>query len=157
MIHPSAFVEPGAEIGESTRIWHHVHVRAGAVIGAGCNIGHGTYIDTGVTVGDNVKIQNQANLYQGLTVGDRCFIGPAVTFTNDRYPRAFGHWTPEPIVVHDGASIGANATICPGVLIGQYAMVAAGAVVTRDVDPYTLVAGNPARPIGVVDLNGRPT
>ncbi len=151
MIHESAYVEE-AVIGEGTNIWHFVHVRKGAKIGRKCNIGKGVYIDINVTIGDNCKIQNFATIYQGVEIGDDVFIGPHACFTNDLYPRAF-IWNEERLektVVKDGASIGANSTIIAGVTIGRYAMVGAGAVVTRDVPDYGLVIGNPARLRGFV-------
>ena len=146
MIHESAYVEDGAEIGEGTRIWHFVHVRKGAKIGKNCNIGKDVYIDTNVEVGDNCKIQNFATLYQGLKVGNEVFIGPHVCFTNDLKPRAVNpSWKTIPTLVKKGASIGAGSIILCGVTIGEKAMIAAGSVVTKDVPPKTLVAGNPAK------------
>ena len=152
MIHESAIVEDGAEIGEGTRIWHFVHVRKGAKIGKNCNIGKDVYIDTNVEIGNNCKIQNFATLYQGLTVGDDVFIGPNVTFTNDKFPRS--KQRPDKFlrtIVRKGASIGANATILPGLEIGTYAMVGAGAVVLIDVPAYAVVAGNPAKIIKYIE------
>lgn len=146
MIHESAYVE-NAEIGDGTKIWHFAHVRNGARIGKNCNIGKGVYIDTNVEIGKNCKIQNFATIYQGVKTGNDVFIGPHVCFTNDTHPRAF-IWTEERLVktvVKDGASIGANATIIAGVTIGKYAMVGAGAVVTKNVPNHGLVIGNPAR------------
>lgn len=155
MIHESAYVED-AEIGDGTNIWHFVHVRKGARIGKNCNVGKGVYIDTKVEIGDNCKIQNFATLYQGVKIGNYVFIGPHVCFTNDVYPRAF-IWDEKRLaktIVKDGASIGANATILAGVIIGKYAMVGAGSVVTRDVPDYKLVIGNPAIVVGTVDKDG---
>ena len=151
MIHESAYVED-AEIGNGTDIWHFVHVRKGAKIGKNCNIGKGVYIDTNVKIGDNCKIQNFATVYQGVKIGNDVFIGPHVCFTNDAYPRAF-IWNDEQLVktaVKDGASVGANSTIVAGVIIGKYAMIGAGAVVTKNVPDYGLVFGNPARLRGFV-------
>lgn len=156
-IHPSAVVEDGAVIGEGTRIWHFVHVRKGARIGNNCNIGKDVYIDVDVVIGNNVKIQNFATIYRGVTIEDDVFIGPHVTFTNDMYPRSFStDWQVVPTLVKRGASIGANATIVCGVTIGEYSMVGAGSVVTRDVPPFGLVFGNPARLRGFVCYCGRP-
>ena len=155
-IHPTAIVE-SKNIGDGTRIWHFVHIRDGAIIGKNCNIGKSVYIDTGVVIGDRVKIQNFATIYRGVTIEDDVFIGPAVVFTNDLYPRAF-IWGEDRIVetkVRKGASIGANATIVCGVEVGEYAMVGAGSVVTKDVPPHGLVYGNPARLRGFVCYCGR--
>ncbi len=156
-IHPTAVVEEGAVIGEGTKIWHFVHVRAGAKIGRNCNIGKDVYIDVGVEIGDNVKIQNGVSVYRGVKLEDDVFVGPYAVFTNDLYPRAFNrNWKVVPTLVKRGASIGANATIVCGVTIGEYAMVAAGAVVTRDIPPHGLVMGNPARLRGFVCYCGKP-
>ena len=156
-IHPTAEVSPGAIIGDDTSIWHWAQVREGARIGRHCNIGKDAYLDVDVTVGDDCKIQNFAVLYRGLTVGNRVFIGPHACFTNDLYPRAVSpDWKVVPTKVEDGASIGANATILCGITIGRSAMVAAGAVVTKDVPAQALVAGVPARIVGWVCECGRP-
>lgn len=154
--HPSAEVAAEATVGEGTRIWHQAQVREGAAIGPGCNIGKGVYIDHGVRIGRGVKIQNSVSVYAGVEIEDNVFIGPGATFTNDRHPRAFNdHWEIVRTLVREGASIGANATIVCGVTVGQYALVGAGAVVTKDVPDYTLVVGNPARAVGRVDRWGR--
>ncbi len=151
MKHDTAEVSAKASIGSGTKIWNHAQVREGAVIGAGCVIGKNAYIDAGVTIGSGVKIQNNVNVYAGVTVEDDVFLGPSMTFTNDLYPRTFNaDWEITPTLVKKGASIGAGAVIVCGVTIGEYAMVGAGAVVTKDVPPYTLVFGNPARSIGRV-------
>lgn len=150
-VHPTAIVEIGASIGANSAIWHHSHVRAGARIGSSCVVGKNVYVDTGVVVGDRVKIQNNVSLYNGVTLGDDVFVGPAAVFTNDLVPRAFNaHWTITSTAVQRGASIGANATIVCGTTLGEYSMVGAGTVATRDVQPYQLVAGNPARHLGWV-------
>lgn len=157
MIHETAIVEEGVLLGEGTRVWHFVHIRKGVRIGKNGNIGKDVYIDTDVVVGDNCKIQNFASLYRGLTVGDDVFIGPHVCFTNDIYPRA-KIWSDEKAVktvVKDGVSIGANSTIVAGIRIGKYAMIGAGAVVTKDIPDYALVVGNPARVVGRVDESGK--
>jgi UDP-2-acetamido-3-amino-2,3-dideoxy-glucuronate N-acetyltransferase len=157
VIHPTAAVSPEARLGPGVRIWHWSHVREGAAIGAGTQLGQGVYVDVGVRIGRRVKVQNGVSLYRGLTVEDDAFIGPHVAFTNDLHPRAFaGEWTATPTRVGRGASIGANATIVCGVGIGAFALVAAGAVVTRDVAPFSLVAGVPARRRGWVCVCGRP-
>ncbi|RLE82549.1 MAG: N-acetyltransferase [Thermoprotei archaeon] len=156
-IHPTAVVEDGAEIGEGTRIWHFVHVRSGAKIGKNCNIGKDCYIDVGAVIGNNVKIQNGVSVYRGVILEDDVFVGPYVVFTNDLYPRSFSRdWKVIKTIVKRGASIGANATIVCGVVIGEYAMIGAGAVVTKDVPPHGLVYGNPARLRGFVCYCGRP-
>jgi len=157
MIHPTADVSPEARIGPGTRIWHEAQVRERAVVGADCVLGKGVYIDRDVVVGDGVKVQNRASLFHGLTVEDNVYIGPHVSFANDRYPRAVNpdgsprtdaDWRETPTLVREGASIGAGAVVLPGVTIGRWAMVGAGAVVTRDVPDHALVAGNPARVVG---------
>src|SRR3989475_5896331 len=156
-IHSTAEVSPGAMIGNDTSIWHWVQVREGARIGERCNIGKDVYIDSAVVVGDDCKIQNFATLYRGVTIGNRVFVGPHACFTNDVYPRAVSpDWKIVPTKVEDGASIGANATILCGNTIGRYAMVAAGAVVTKDVAAQSIVAGVPARVIGWACECGRP-
>ena len=150
-VHPSALVEDGARVGDDTKIWHYAQVRKGARVGKGCVIGKSAFIDSEVVVGDRCKIQNFATLYHGLTVGNDVFIGPSATFTNDRVPRAFNaNWTLGKTRIEDGASIGANSTIVCDTTIGKYAMVASGAVVTKDVPAHALVMGNPARIRGFV-------
>jgi acetyltransferase-like isoleucine patch superfamily enzyme len=150
-VHETAIVEGGATIGEGTSVWHHSHVRSGAVLGADCVLGKNVYVDADVVVGDRCKLQNNVSVYHGVTIGNDVFVGPAVTFTNDLVPRAFNaDWRVTPTAVHDGASIGANATIVCGTTLGEYCMVAAGATVTRDVAPYELVRGTPARHAGWV-------
>jgi UDP-2-acetamido-3-amino-2,3-dideoxy-glucuronate N-acetyltransferase len=154
-IHPSAEVESGAVVGAGTKIWHLAHVRSTARIGAGCVLGRNVYVDANVVIGDLVKVQNNVSVYQGVTIEDEVFVGPSVVFTNDLRPRAQNpDWQITPTRIRRGASLGANATIVCGVEIGPYAMVAAGSVVTRDVAPYQLVAGNPARPKGWVNEQG---
>lgn len=144
-IHHLADVQCG-EIGEGTRIWQFCVVLAGARIGVNCNICAQVFIENDVVIGDNVTVKCGVQLWDGLRVGNDVFIGPNATFTNDRFPRSqvYPDSFPQTRIL-DGASIGANATILPGLTIGEGAMVAAGAVVTRDVPPQALVAGNPAR------------
>ena len=154
--HQTAIVESN-DIGDGSKIWHFVHIRERASIGKNCNIGKSVYIDTGVEVGDNVKIQNFVSIYKGVQIQDDVFVGPSVVFTNDLYPRAF-IWGDEKIVttaVKKGSSIGANSTIICGVTIGDYAMVGAGSVVTKDVPPFGLVFGNPARLKGYICYCGK--
>jgi len=155
-IHETAIVSPQASIGSGSKIWVNVQIRENAKIGANCIIGKDVYIDHGVAIGDNCKIQNHVSIYNGVHIGDDVFIGPNVSFTNDKYPRAFNSdWKVEPIFVGKGASIGANSTIVCGIEIGEYAMVAAGSVVTKDVAPYSLVMGSPARHVAFVDRMGK--
>ncbi len=156
-IHPLAVIDEGAQIGEGTKIWHFAHVRSTAKIGKSCNIGRDVYIDADVVIGDRVKIQNGVSVYHGVTIEDDVFCGPHMVFTNDMYPRAFStSWTVSKTVVKRGASIGAHATIVCDVTLGEYCMVGAGAVVTKDVPPHALVVGNPARIIGFVCKCGQP-
>mgnify|MGYP000008811844 FL=1 len=145
--HETALVEPGAEVGRGTRVWAGVQIRKGARVGRDCVLGKDVFIDTGVVIGDRVKIQNGVSVYRGVTIESEVFVGPGVVFTNDRHPRATGAWRPLPTLVKRGASLGANSTILPGVVIGEGAMVGAGAVVTRDVPDGLTVVGNPARPL----------
>lgn len=144
--HPSALVDPGAVIGPGTRIWAFAHVLKGAVIGKDCNICDHTFVEGGVRVGNRVTLKCGVYLWDGLVIEDDVFIGPAAVFTNDRMPRSKQY--PDEFLktlVRQGASIGANATILPSLTIGAFSMVAAGAVVTRDIPPHALVKGNPAR------------
>ena len=143
--HETAIVDSGATIGSGTKIWHFTHICAGAVIGDNCNIGQNVYIAANVVVGNNVKIQNGVSLYTGVTVEDWVFLGPHCTFTNDIFPRAYGEWKIIPTVLKSRCSVGANATILCGIVLGEGCMVGAGSVVTRNVPPYTLVYGNPAK------------
>ena len=154
-IHPTASVSDQAMIGAGTRVWINVQIREKARIGEGCILSKDVYVDHAVTIGNRCKIQNGVSVYHGVEIGDDVFVGPNACFTNDRVPRAFNAgWQITPTFVREGASIGANATIVCGVTIGEYAMVAAGSVVTRDVPPFTLVMGNPARAVGRIDRAG---
>jgi UDP-2-acetamido-3-amino-2,3-dideoxy-glucuronate N-acetyltransferase len=154
-VHPTADVEDGAQVGAGTKVWHIAHIRSSATIGADCVIGRNVFVDVHVVVGSRVKIQNNVSVYHGVTIEDEVFVGPCVVFTNDLRPRAQNpDWEITPTLVKKGASIGANATLVCGIEVGEYAMIAAGSVVTRSVEPYQLVAGNPARPKGWVDEKG---
>ena len=154
--HSTAVVEDGARIGEGTKIWHHAHVRSGANIGDWCVLGKNVFVDQHATIGNRCKIQNNVSVYSGVTIDDDVFVGPSAVFTNDLVPRAFlDDWQIVPTHVERGASIGANATIVCGTTIGMYAMVAAGATVTRSVAPHHLVAGVPARTTGWVCICGK--
>ncbi|HVG46452.1 MAG TPA: acyltransferase [Longimicrobium sp.] len=150
--HETAVVDAGAEIGAGTKVWHFSHVSAGSAIGEGCSLGQNVFVAPRVTVGRGVKIQNNVSLYEGVVLEDYVFCGPSMVFTNVRTPRsAFPRNTSADYAetrVRRGASIGANATIVCGTTVGEWAFVAAGAVVTRDVPAYALMAGVPARRIG---------
>jgi len=151
-VHESAYVDPGAKIGKGTKIWHFCHIMSGAEIGENCTLGQNVFVAKNVKIGNNVKIQNNVSVYEGVILEDYVFCGPSCVFTNVRTPRsAFPRNRSEdyiPTIVKRGATIGANATVVCGVTIGEWAFVAAGAVVTKDVPPYALVAGVPARQIG---------
>jgi UDP-2-acetamido-3-amino-2,3-dideoxy-glucuronate N-acetyltransferase len=148
-IHEAAIVEPGASIGQGSSVWHHAHVRSGALIGDDCTLGKNVFVDAGVRIGHRVKIQNNVSVYAGVKIEDEVFVGPNTVFTNDRRPRAHAFdWQVAPTLVQRGASLGANSTILCGLQISEWAMVAAGSVVTHDVLAHQLVAGNPARHLG---------
>lgn len=164
-VHPTAIVET-AHIGAGTRIWAFAHVMRDVSIGDDCNVGDHVFIEDGARVGCGVTIKNNALIWRGVHLGNYVFVGPGVVFTNDRYPRSPRHpdfaaasndpsrWLLE-THVEEGASVGANATILPGVRLGAYCVIGAGAVVTADVAPYALVLGNPGRVVGSVDRFGR--
>ena len=155
-IHPTAEVSEKANIGEGTKIWNLAQVREDSIIGENCIISKNVYIDTKAVLGNRVKVQNNVNVYHGVEVEDDVFLGPSMTFTNDLYPRAFNEdWEITNTYVKKGASIGANATIVCGTVIGEYAMVGSGSVVTKDVPAHALVVGNPARQIGWVCKCGK--
>lgn len=153
-VHPSSAVSEKAEIGDDTQIWLFCQIRENVRIGKGCILGKGIYVDADVTIGNHVKIQNNASIYTGVTIEDGVFVGPHVCFTNDKVPRAvnpdmslkgLADWQVTPTLVRAGAALGANSTIVCGVTVGRWAMVASGAVVTKDVPDHALVMGNPAR------------
>ena len=163
-IHETARVAPDARIGCGTVIWDLCQVREGAVIGEHCILGRDTYIDAGVVIGNNVKIQNGVSIYHGVRLEDGVFCGPHCTFTNDKYPRAINpdgslkgsaDWTVSETIIRRGASIGAHATVVCGIVVGEWAMIGAGAVVTKDVPPHALMLGNPARQAGYVCACGQ--
>jgi len=155
-IHSTAVVDEGCQIGSGTKIWHFSHIMAGSVIGNNCNIGQNVVVSPGVILGNNVKVQNNVSVYTGVLCEDDVFLGPSCVFTNVINPRSFISRKDEfkQTLVKKGASIGANATIICGCTIGEYAMVGAGAVVTKDVAPYALVVGNPGRQIGWISQSG---
>jgi acetyltransferase-like isoleucine patch superfamily enzyme len=168
-IHPRALVETET-IGPGTRVWAFTHVMAGVTLGARVNVGGHCFLEAGVVVGEGVTIKNGNQIWEGVTLEDGVFVGPSVTFTNDRYPRSPRLESPagvagryrrkvdwlEPTRVKTGASLGAGSILLPGITIGEYATVAAGAVVTGDVPPHTLVRGTPARSAGFVCFCGQP-
>lgn len=164
-IAPSADVAESSSLGDGTQIWHLAQIREDAVLGKNCIVGRGAYVGAGVRIGDNTKIQNYALVYEPAILGHGVFIGPAVVLTNDTYPRAVNpdgtlksphDWTPVGVVVEDGASIGARAVCIAPVTIGQWATIAAGSVVTKDVPAFALMAGVPARRLGWVGQAGVP-
>jgi UDP-2-acetamido-3-amino-2,3-dideoxy-glucuronate N-acetyltransferase len=155
-VHPTAIVESGADVGDGTTVWHHAHVRDRARVGKDCVLGKNVYVDTQAVIGDRCKLQNNVSVYHGVYIGDDVFVGPSATFTNDLVPRAFNaNWQVVETHVHNGASIGANATVVCGVTLGEYSMIAAGATVTHDVAAHQLVAGTPARHLGWVCRCGK--
>ena len=156
MIHETAVVDEVCRIGSGSKVWHFSHLMSGAVLGENCNIGQNVFIASGVTLGNGVKVQNNVSIYEGVTCEDEVFLGPSMVFTNVVNPRsavcrkdAFA-----PTHVGRGATIGANATVVCGHNIGAYALVGAGAVVTKDVPPFALMVGNPAHQTGWVSRRG---
>lgn len=148
--HPSAIVDEGATIGDGSRVWHFVHVCAGAVIGAGVSLGQGVFVGNRVTIGDRCKIQNNVSVYDNVHLEEGVFCGPSMVFTNVYNPRALIERKDEyrDTRVRKGATLGANCTVVCGITIGEYAFVAAGAVINKDVPAYALMVGVPARQIG---------
>jgi UDP-2-acetamido-3-amino-2,3-dideoxy-glucuronate N-acetyltransferase len=162
-VEPTADVDERAELGAGTRVWHLAQIRENARTGRGCIIGRGAYVGPGVILGDHVKLQNYALVYEPARLEDAVFIGPSAVLTNDVYPRSVGvtgqlkrpaDWDAKGVVVREGASVGARAVIVAGIEIGRWALIGAGAVVTRDVPDFALVAGVPARRIGWVGRAG---
>ena len=149
-IHPTAIVDDGAQIGDGTRVWHWVHICGGAKIGSGCSFGQNVFVGNDVVIGSNVKVQNGVSIYDAITLEDDVFCGPSMVFTNVYNPRSAVTRKDEyrDTNIRRGATLGANCTIVCGVTVGQYAFVAAGAVVNRDVPNYALIAGVPGRQIG---------
>jgi UDP-2-acetamido-3-amino-2,3-dideoxy-glucuronate N-acetyltransferase len=154
--HETAIVDEGAEIGEGSRIWHWVHISAKAKIGRGCSFGQGVFVGNNVVIGNNCKVQNNVSIYDNVFLEDDVFCGPSMVFTNVINPRAAVVRKDEykDTVVKRGVTIGANATIVCGVTLGEYCFIAAGAVVTKDVKPFALMAGVPAKQIGWMDIKG---
>ena len=149
-IHETAVVDEPASIGEGTKIWHFSHLMGGCRVGRGCNLGQNVFVGSRVTLGNNVKVQNNVSIYDGVVVEDDAFLGPSMVFTNVSTPRSAVSRKDryEQTLVKRGATIGANATVVCGHTIGEHAFIGAGAVVTRDVPPFSLVIGNPARRVG---------
>jgi UDP-2-acetamido-3-amino-2,3-dideoxy-glucuronate N-acetyltransferase len=156
MAHETAVIDDGCSIGEGTKVWHFSHLMTGCAVGKNCTIGQNVMIASGVVLGNNIKVQNNVSVYTGVTCEDDVFLGPSCVFTNVINPRSAVSRKHEykPTIVCKGASIGANATIICGIEIGSYAMIGAGAVVTKNVPAFALVVGNPARQIGWVSAYG---
>jgi UDP-2-acetamido-3-amino-2,3-dideoxy-glucuronate N-acetyltransferase len=155
-VHPTAIVDDGAQIGTGSRVWHWAHVCGGAKIGEKCSLGQNVFVGNRVVIGNNCKIQNNVSVYDNVTLADDVFCGPSMVFTNVYNPRSAVPRKDEyrDTLVERGATLGANCTIICGVTIGEYAFVAAGAVVNRDVHPYALMAGVPARHVGWMSRHG---
>ncbi|HIO79912.1 TPA: N-acetyltransferase [Candidatus Poribacteria bacterium] len=156
-VHESSYVDEPVTIGLGTKVWHFSHIMKGAIIGRDCVIGQNVYIDTDVVIGNNAKIQNNVSVFKKVTLEDNVFCGPSAVFTNvinprSAYPKEFDEYSST--LVKQGATIGANATIICGVIIGEFAFIGAGSVVTRDVLPYALMYGNPARQHGWMSESG---
>lgn len=155
-LHPSSFVDENVTIGANTKIWHFSHILSDSAIGERCSFGQNCVVGPKVRVGSGVKVQNNVSIYEGVEIEDDVFLGPSMVFTNVVNPRSFIQRRDEfkKTVVKKGASVGANATVVCGVTIGQYALIGSGAVVNRDVKPYALMVGVPAKQIGWVGISG---
>ncbi len=155
-MHESAIVDAGAQIGSDTRVWHFVHVCSGAQIGEGCSLGQNVFVGNKVTIGNNVKVQNNVSVYDNVHIEDDVFCGPSMVFTNVYNPRSFIERKTEyrDTLVKKGATLGANCTIVCGVTIGEYSLVGAGAVINKDVKPFALMVGVPAKQIGWISKYG---
>lgn len=155
-IHPTAIVDEGARIGDDTRVWHWVHICAGALIGDRCVFGQNVFVGNDVVIGNNVRVQNNVSVYDSVTLEDDVFCGPSMVFTNVYNPRSAVSRKSDyrRTLIRKGATLGANCTIVCGVTVGEFAFVAAGAVINRDVKPYALMAGVPARQIGWMSEHG---
>lgn len=164
-IHKTAEVHPKAKVGKGTHIWHYVQILSDTRIGKNCTIGKGVYIDQNVKIGDKCNIQNNVSIYRGAVIEDHVFVGPHVCFSNNKNPRAVNErgekvvegkdWFVKKIHIKKGASIGANTTLVPGITIGEYALIGAGSIVTRDIPAFALAYGNPARVKGKVNKMGK--
>ncbi|MFY8298525.1 acyltransferase [Pseudoalteromonas sp. SS15] len=155
-VHESAIVDEGAQIGANTRVWHFVHVCGGAQIGEGCSLGQNVFVGNKVTIGNNVKVQNNVSVYDNVHLEDDVFCGPSMVFTNVYNPRSFIERKTEyrDTLVKRGATLGANSTIVCGVTIGEYSLIGAGAVINKDVKPFALMVGVPAKQIGWISKYG---
>lgn len=155
-IHPTAIVDEGAQIGDDSRIWHWVHICGGARIGERCVFGQNVFVGNDVLIGNNVRVQNNVSIYDAVVLEDDVFCGPSMVFTNVYNPRAAVSRKTDyrQTLIKKGATLGANSTVVCGVTVGEYAFVAAGAVINRDVKPYALMAGVPARQIGWMSRHG---
>lgn len=157
-VHESSYVDENVEIGKETKIWHFSHIQTGSTIGKKCSIGQNVNIGNNVIIGNHVKIQNNVSVYEGVELQDYVFCGPSMVFTNIKVPRSEfpqrGSEYYEKTLVKKSASIGANATILCGVTIGEYSLIGSGAVITKDVPPFSLVVGNPGRIVGKLDKKG---
>jgi UDP-2-acetamido-3-amino-2,3-dideoxy-glucuronate N-acetyltransferase len=153
-VHESCYIDDDVEIGEDTKVWHFCHIQKGAKIGKHCVLGQNVNIGPGVVIGNGVKIQNNVSVYEGIEVGDKVFIGPSVVFTNVTMPRASFKSEFKKTIIQYGATIGANSTILCGITIHNHAFIGAGSVVTKDVGPFDLVYGVPAKVHGTVNADG---